>query len=230
MGGRIIAGVIGFVVLVLLIQNYVLGDDDPEGETAGRTGAAPTATLPAQTPEAISLGDAQQAANGGNSASGTTAATTYVVQAGDTLNMIAASFNVAPEAQAEWISEVLDLNGIADARLLQAGQELQVPRAPATSTGTPAAGGTPGAAGTPAAAGTSTTNPIVTATPAGSGDGSGDTYVVLSGDTPLGIAAKFCVEARVAWVNELVALNGIDASNLDIGQELELPTSTPPPC
>ena len=213
MGGRIIAGVIGFVVLVLIIQTYVLGGDDDDGGNLGSAGAAPTATLPAQTPEAINLGAVQPSGATGAGGSQTTGGGTYVVKEGDTLGTIAAGLNVAPEAQAAWIAEVLELNGIADARLLQAGQELQIPSAPA------APGTTPGTAG------------IATATPTPGGSGAaGGTYIVESGDTPFGIAEKLCVEAPATWVNELVALNGVDPNNLSVGQELELPAATPPQC
>jgi LysM repeat protein len=216
MGGRIIAGVIGFVVLVLLIQNYVLKEDGGGTGTQGRTGAAPTATLPAQTPQAISLGEVQQGGATTDGGSTTTGGGTYVVQAGDTLASIAASFNVAPEAQAAWVAEVLELNGIADARLLQAGQELLIPTAPAATSATPS--GTPG------------TNGIAVATPTPGTSGGDGTYIVVSGDTPLDIAAKFCVQSPTAWVNELVALNGIDPNNLSVGQELQLPAGTPAQC
>jgi LysM repeat protein len=210
MGGRIIAGVIGFVVLVLLIQNYVLKDGGDGTGTTGRTGVAPTATLPAQTPEAISLGEVASGGSTGATGGATTGGGTYVVQAGDTLGSIAASFNVAPEAQAQWIADVLELNGIADARLLQAGQELQIPTAPAATSSTPGAGG--GVA-------------VATATPGVSGPGG--TYIVESGDTPYGIAEKLCVQNAATWVNELVTLNEIDPNNLAVGQELQLPESTP---
>jgi LysM repeat protein len=219
MGGKIIAGVVGFVVLVLLVQNYVLGDGEPGGQTLGRTGAVPTATLPAQTPVAVSLGAVQPGGGSSNGGGATSGPSTYVVQSGDTLGTIASSFNVAAENQAAWIAEVLDLNGIADARLLQAGQELLLPDTPASGGQTPSATGS---------------NPIVTATPGGStgsgGGGGGGTYVVVSGDTPFGIAEKFCVEGAAAWVNELVALNNVNPNNLTLGQELELPAGTPPMC
>lgn len=221
MGGKIIAGVVGFVVLVLIVQNYVLGDGGPGTQTPGRTGAVPTATMPAQTPVAVSLGAVQPggagATNGGSG--GTTSPGTYVVQSGDTLGTIATSFNVAPENQAAWIAEVLDLNGLADARLLQAGQELLLPDVPAGAAQTPGAGSTG-------------SNPIVTATPGGStgSGGSGGTYTIVSGDTPFGIAEKFCVPNPAAWVDQLISINDLNPNNLTLGQELDLPAGTPPPC
>jgi LysM repeat protein len=231
MGGKIIAGVIGFVILVLIIQNYVLGGDDGP-DALSRSGAAPTATLPAQTPEAISLGQVQTTGASGAGATGsggTTGGGTYVVQSGDTLGSIATALNVSPEAQAEWIAAVLEANGIPDARLLQAGQELVIPEAPAGpgpggGQNNPAAGG-----GQTPAAGSGIE--IATATPSpGSGEGGSGVYIVESGDTPLGIAEKFCVEGAAAWVNELVELNGIDPNVLSVGQELALPAGTPDQC
>ncbi len=215
MGGRIIAGVIGFVVLVLLIQNYVLGDDKPGADDLGQTGAVPTATLPAQTPVAISLGQVQPGGTG-DTPSSTTGGGTYVVKEGDTLGTIATSFNVAPEAVAAWIADVLDINGIADARLLQAGQELIIPTAPAATSSTPTTSSTGSTGATP--------------TPGTSGGGDGGTYIVVSGDTPLDIAEKFCVENPTAWSNELLTLNSLDPSNIAVGQELQLPAGTPEKC
>jgi LysM repeat protein len=216
MGVRIVGGIVGFVVLVLLIQSYVLGGGG--GGNPAKTalsGAAPTATLPAQLPDPIVLGsvDASGGSPGGGGA--TTGGGTYVVKAGDTLGSIAASFNVAPEAQAAWIAQVLDLNGIADARLLQAGQELMIPAAPAAAQSTPAGstGGSTGASG------------VATTVPSGEG-----VYIVVSGDTPLGIAEKFCVDSPTTWVNDLMTLNGIDPSALRVGQELQLPDGTPAQC
>ena len=224
MGGKIIAGVIGFVVLVLLVQNYVLGGDDGP-DVSGRTGAAPTATLPAQTPEAISLGQVQAGGATGSSGAGATAGGgTYVVQSGDTLGSIATALNIAPEVHAEWIAAVLEANGIPDARLLQAGQELVLPTAQAGSGQTEA--------GSPQTPATGPGIEVATATPEPGSEatGGGGTYIVVSGDTPFGIAEKLCVEGAEAWVNELVALNGLDPSALSIGQELELPAGTPEQC
>ncbi len=223
MSGRIIAGVIGFVVLVLLIQNYVLGDDNPQTDNLAASGAIPTATLPAQTPVAISLGqeDASNASGSGGAPGGTS---TYVVKEGDTLGIIATSFNVPQEAQADWIAQVLDLNAIPDARLLQPGQELIIPAAPAGSQSTPAANGTPGSTGSTGGIAT------VTPTPSTAGGGGEGTYTVASGDTPLGIAEKLCVKGATAWANELVTLNNLNPNNLTVGQELQLPAGTPASC
>ena len=66
---------------------------------------------------------------------------------------------------------------------------------------------------------TPTVQPIPTATPPPS------TYTVVSGDNPTLIARKVGVppEDVDAWVVEMLALNGVDATALQIGQELILP-------
>jgi hypothetical protein len=50
-------------------------------------------------------------------------------------------------------------------------------------------------------------------------------YTVVSGDTPGGIAEKLGVpvDTRDAWIEEMLALNGVPATGLQIGQELILP-------
>lgn len=50
-------------------------------------------------------------------------------------------------------------------------------------------------------------------------------YTVVEGDTPFGIAEKVGVpaELRAAWVEELLALNGVTETTIQIGQELILP-------
>jgi hypothetical protein len=61
-------------------------------------------------------------------------------------------------------------------------------------------------------------------------EGGEGTYTVVSGDTPLDIAEKLCVEGATAWANELVTLNDLDPSNLKVGQVLQLPAGTPDNC
>ena len=231
MNGKVIAGIVGFVVFVIFVQSCLLGGDDDPLVSPGESGAAPTATLPAQLPEAVLLGEG----TGGGATGGagtTTGGGTYVVKSGDTLGSIAAGFNIAPEAQAAWITEVLRINNIEDARLIQVGQELNVPQAPAAvqPTVTPRANGTPSSTQQPGASATPRPGATAAVSPTRSAAGGGGTYVVVSGDTPLGIAEKHCVEGAAAWVNELVALNDIDASNLGVGDELELPAGTPAQC
>jgi LysM repeat protein len=206
--------------------------------SAGRPGSIPTATPPATLPEPILVGEVQPPTNTGSATAGTS---TYVVKSGDTLNAIAAQFNIAPAQQAAWVAEVLRLNGIPDASLLQAGVELRLPAVPATPrpTGTVTAAASPvrtpttaAAATTAASAATATRSPTVVVT------GGGGTYTVVSGDYPVLIAEKLGVpEAqRLAWAQQMLALNGLTASGLQVGQVLQLPpipsassTATPTP-
>jgi LysM repeat protein len=48
---------------------------------------------------------------------------------------------------------------------------------------------------------------------------------VVSGDTPLGIAAKLNIPAgqRDAWVADLLRLNSVTATTIRVGQVLRLP-------
>jgi LysM repeat protein len=237
MGARLIAGLVALVIVVVLAQTFVFGGGNGVPGAPGRSGTIPTATAPAQLPNPILLGSST-GATGPSGATNTTAGTTYTVKAGDTLGTIAASFNVPADQQAAWIADVLRINGIADARLLQAGQELTLPGVPSspskTPTGATGATGVTGATGpqatrTPAAGSTGSSGATPTRTPAAT-SGGGASYTVVAGDNPYVIADKFCVTNPAPWVNELLALNNIDASNLKIGQVLELPTGTPAQC
>src|SRR3954467_13864598 len=121
---------------------------NPNAQSVTRPGSVPTATPPATLPEPILLGAAtdpiggtnpQGTPTGGNT---TGSAATYVVKPGDTLAAIASSQGVTGPDQAAWIAEVLRLNGIADARLLAAGQDLSLPRQTAAPNATPRPGTT----------------------------------------------------------------------------------------
>src|SRR3989304_2274068 len=93
------------------------------------------------------------------------------------------------------------------------------PRPPTRAAGAPTA---------PSAAGPRTPTP----TPRPTTTGGAGTYTVVSGDYPTLIGEKHCVpEAELdAWAQELLDLNGVQATNLQVGQVLELPAGTPPLC
>lgn len=232
------AGFVAGLVILLTAQGCVFGGDDGDGGGGfARPGAIPTATLPATMSDPILLGESQPVTTGGTGTNtGGASGQVYVVKSGDTLGAIATSLNVPPDQQAAWIAEVLRLNGIADARQIGVGEELTLPRMP-TATPTPRPSGTtgtpaPATTGTPAQNATQApTSAAATPTPTRppSTTGSGRTYTVVSEDTPLVIATKLGVpEAqRASWANELVALNGINPSNMQIGDVLELPVGTP---
>ena len=235
MGAKLIGGFVGFVIILLFLQSYVFGGDDGGLDTPGRSGAVPTATLPAQLPQPIVLAETAGGAGGGaNTATGGSATRAYVVKSGDTLAAIASSLGVPADQQPAWIAQVLDLNNIADARNIQVGVELQVP-APAPTprpSATPRASGSATArpSGSPVAterpATTPTVQPATTPTATPRPAASGDTYTVVDGDTGFGIAEKCGVDDPTPWLNELEELNDIDAGNLNIGDELILPAGT----
>ncbi len=193
----------------------------------------PTATLPPKLPDAIVVGETQPNTGPTTAVAGDN---TYVVKSGDTLGSIATQLGIPSAQQATWIQDVLRINGIPDATLLQAGVSLTLPKLPATPrpsgtatsvarTPTPAsttqgASGTRTVTSTPSSAGSATPRPTAAAS-----SGSGGTYTVVSGDFPLLIAQKLNVpeSLQAAWANQLLSLNGIDAASLQVGQVLQLP-------
>jgi LysM repeat protein len=202
-----------------------------------RPSSIPTATLPPKLPDAIVVGETQPNTGPTTAVAGDN---TYVVKSGDTLGSIATQLGIPSAQQASWVQDVLRINGIPDATLLQAGVSLTLPKLPATPrptgtvsgaatsvarTPTPAstaqgASGTRTATSTASAAGSATPRPTAAASTGGAG-----TYTVLSGDFPLLIAQKLNVpdSLQAAWANQLLSLNGIDAASLQVGQVLQLP-------
>lgn len=199
------------------------GDDLP---AIPRAGSVVTATPPANLPEPILLGESQATGTGGTPVPA--GQVLYTVRSGDSLSAIASQLGIPAGQQAAWIAEVLRINGIPDPTLLRAGQEILVPQAQATPrpTGTPqqATAATPTQA---AAAATPTPGAAAQTTPV---QGSGRTYTVVSGDSPVAIAAKLGVPLaeQDAWAQQLMALNNITcAACLQVGQVLQLPANTP---
>ncbi len=232
MGAKFVAGIVGLIIVVVLVQSCLLGDDG-SSPSINRPGSIPTATPPADQAEPVLLGQGSSGAATTGQAQTGPSGNTYTVQSGDTLGAIAARFNVPADGQAAWIAEVLRLNNMQDARQLQTGQELKLPVVAATArpsgTATPrpsgtAASSTPTSTPRPSATGT-----LPTATP-GSGGGSASTYTVVSGDSPFLIAEKHCVPDPAPWVEELLEINNVEASSLRVGEVLDLPTGTPGLC
>jgi LysM repeat protein len=220
---RIAVAALAIVIVAAFSQSCLFGGNDLPTASVNRPSSIPTATPPATLPTPILVGQAQGSVQPVGASGG---ANTYVVKPGDTIGAIAEQFGVPADQRAAWIADVLRLNGIASASLLQAGVELSLPRVPgATGTARPAAGvtGTPARTGTPGgtpAAGTPTPRPSV--------QGGGGTYTVVSGDYPGLIAQKHCV-TDPNWPSQLLALNNTEANLLQVGQVLQLPAGTPPP-
>ncbi len=145
---------------------------------------------------------------GGSATPPPTGGTTYVVQRGDYLSLIAQRFGVS-------LSALMSANGIVNPNLIFVGQVLTIPGS--------GSGGTPA----PTPAPTSTPGPTPTPPPTG-----GTTYVVQRGDTLWAIGLRFGVT-----VNALKAVNGLVSNIIYVGQRLTIPgtggtpapTSTPGP-
>jgi LysM repeat protein len=232
------AGVVALIVAALFLNSFVFGGGEEDEPSVTRPGSIPTATPPANLPEPVLLGEATGTGGGGTSpgTGGATGGNTYVVKSGDTLFGIAAQLNVPAGQQASWVAEVLRLNGLADASLLRAGQELRVPATtgatPAATTGAASGTATPQRTATSAPASTNTPSAAApTATPRATVTGGGGTYTVVSGDYPLLIAEKLGIaqSLQAAWVDQLVALNGINPASLSVGQVLQLPAGVTNP-
>ncbi len=204
-------GSLASIVVLLLVQGCVFGGDDSGNFSASRPSAIPTATLPATLSEPVDLGESV-AIPGSTPAEPDETTVTYLVQPGDTLNAIAGLFGVPGDQRAAWTLEVLRINGIADARLLQAGQELIIP-----SFGTSEDSSLPAQTPVPDSE---------APTPA---TGSGATYTVIAGDSAILIAQKLGVPGsqQLEWAQQLLALNRVSESGLSIGQVLQLPQDTP---
>src|SRR5690349_5104493 len=104
----------GFAVLILASGGiFGCGGGKPQA-SLNRPNSFPTATPPANLPVPILLGQSQVA---GATPVAAGAAGTYTLQSGDTLFSVAAKLGVPGDQQAQWVAEVLRLNGLADATL-----------------------------------------------------------------------------------------------------------------
>jgi LysM repeat protein len=133
----------------------------------------------------------------------------YVVQAGDTLSLIALRYGL------DWLV-VAQVNGITNTEVIEVGQVIRLPGVDATSAVTtialPAA--TPAASGATAAV----------AAPAPASAAGSITYTVEAGDTLFGIA----LQANITLQALLTANNMQEEDFLQIGQVLILPGRTTP--
>lgn len=164
----------------------------------------PTATLPAELPQAIIV-------SGGPVQTGGQA--TYTVQSGDSLAAISERFGFS-------IEELIAANpGIQEQGLLP-GDVINLPAAPDDLPTPEPPAATPAAPEEP----TATIEPVDSPTadppePVGTPPATGNTYTVQAGDIPETIAAQFGIT-----VEALLAANpGIDVRNLQIGQVLNIP-------
>ncbi len=151
---RLAPATLALLAAALLIAAACGGDGDDTSPPDGRLtdpSNAPTATPWPQPPEPIILdpdaltpiselggdgddgetgdGDGQNGTDGdGDGATPSTCGDTYTVQAGDVPFSIAEKCGVPADEISDWVSDMLDLNGIDDPTTLRVGQELQIPR------------------------------------------------------------------------------------------------------
>jgi len=135
----------------------------------------------------------------------TSCCSTYIIQRGDTLCLIAQRFGVS-------LTDLINANSIANPNLVFVGQVLVIP-------GTSGGGGGGGGSNPPPQP--------TTAPPPASGGGS---YTVQAGDTLWAIAVQFGVS-----VADIQAANGLNSTLIFVGQVLTIPGasggggSNPPP-
>ena len=196
------------VALCLLAAAALLaaacGDDASSNEPPDLS-RVPTATLPADLPQAIIV-DSGAVQPGGQA--------TYTVRAGDSLAAISERFGFTVE-------ELIAANPGIEERGLQAGDVINLPVAP-EDVPTPEPPTATPAAADPEPTSTAAPADTATAAPAGTPPATGQTYTVQSGDIPETIAAQFGIT-----VEALLAANpGIDPRGLQIGQVLNIPPPT----
>lgn len=141
----------------------------------------------------------------------------YVVQAGDTLSLIAGRYGL------DWVV-VAATNGITQVDVIEIGQTIRLPgvAAGATVTGTAAAANAvlPAASGATAGTGIGTTAPITAAVLPQNIATAAGYYTVKEGDTLFGVALRLGLTRE-----ELAAANDLGTEDLLlIGQRLILPT------
>jgi LysM repeat protein len=185
------------------------GGDDTDA--APDLGEIATATMPAELPEPILIGQ-------GNVSTGS--GPTYTVQSGDTLADIAARFNLS-------LDDLRALNPGLDPATLSVGDVIRLPDGTEAVAPTPASEATdeePTATPTEEPAPEEPTATPAPPEPSPTPSSLGQTYVVKSGDIPETIAAQFGITTQ-----ELLAANpGVNPNNLQVGQVLVIPPAAPP--
>jgi LysM repeat protein len=168
-----------------------------DGNSDASDGAAsiPTATLPAETPEALILGGPGTPVGGQPIGE-----QTYEVQSGDSPSSIAAQFGIT-------VGELMAANGISDPTSLVAGQVLTIPDASAD-----------GSEVLPATQEPEATPEPIEPTPEDTGE---QVHVVEEGDIPETIAAQYGITADEL----MAANGIVDPTGLYIGQELVIPSA-----
>lgn len=186
------------------------GSGGDDASVAPNLDEVPTATLPADLPEALIIGGGAILPGGG---------ATYTIRAGDTLAGVASRLGITLE-------DLRAANPDIDPAALRAGQVINLPQLPEnlpTQAPTDVPQTTPIAPEETAAPPepTNTPEPPPTSTPSSLGQ----TYVVEAGDIPVTIAEKFGITLEAL----LAANPDIDPRGLQVGQVLIIPSPEPAP-
>jgi len=184
------------------------GGDGSDASAPPDLSKVATATLPAELPEPILIGQGNVSTGGGQ---------TYTIQSGDTLAAIAARFNIS-------LDDLLAANPGLDPGQLQSGDVVRLPEGVDANAPTPTAEPEVETSPTEEPAPpepTGTPPPAPSPTPSSLGQ----TYVVQSGDIPETIAAQFGITTEAL----LAANPGVNPNNLQVGQVLIIPPAAPPP-
>ena len=235
MGAKLVAGIVGLIILVVLVQTYVLGGGDST-PSVNRPGSIPTATPPANQGEPVVLGQGETPSSSGSQNADSRGDLRFHLHC--PVRRYARRHRgslqgVAADQQAAWIcrrpapqrhagrASTAGRPGSQAAGFFRLDQRLG--HATHLSYGAPVGDGN-----------------LRDAPAFGHGhDSNGDTprrrrragtYTVVSGDTPFLIAEKHCVDDPAPWVDELLDINNVEASALAIGMILDLPPGTPALC
>lgn len=188
----------------ITLAGAACGGDSSDGRAPDNSNI-PTATLPAQLPSPVIVAGGVAQPGGGS---------TYTIRSGDTLADIAERFSISLE-------DLLAANPGINPSALHTGDTIKLPTGTEPATPEASATGTPEQDETPEPEPTGEPAPTEEPAPdpANTPTAGAQTYAVESGDIPGTIAEKFGIT-----VEELLAANpGIDPTNLQIGQVLNIP-------
>jgi LysM repeat protein len=197
-----------FVLTIASVVIAACGGDGSDASEPPDLSRVATATMPAELPEPILIGQ-------GNVSTGS--GPTYTIQSGDTLAAIGARFNISLE-------DLLAANPGLDPGQLLAGDVVRLPEGVDANAPTPTAEAeveSPTEEPPPEEPTSTPPPPEPSPTPSSLGQ----TYVVQSGDIPETIAAQFGITTEAL----LAANPGVNPNNLQVGQVLIIPPAAPPP-